>query len=110
VVPLTLFWLARQPVKEDLKVFVHLLDPGGQLVAQRDSEPVAGLRPTSTWAVGEPIVDRYGVLLPGDLPAGEYRLIAGLYNPASGERLGVVASPGATPNDHLAVGAVTVGP
>jgi 4-amino-4-deoxy-L-arabinose transferase-like glycosyltransferase len=110
VVPLTLFWQARQPLKENLKVFVHLLDLGGQLVAQRDSEPVAGMRPTSTWAVGEPIVDRYGVLLPGDLPAGEYRLIAGLYNPASGERLEVVANASATPDDHLAVGTVTVGP
>jgi hypothetical protein len=110
VVPLTLFWRTGQPVEEDLKVFVHLLDPGGQLVAQRDSEPVAGMRPTSTWAVDEPIVDRYGVLLPGDLPAGEYRLIAGLYNPADGERFEVVASAGAKPSDHLAVGTVTVGP
>jgi 4-amino-4-deoxy-L-arabinose transferase-like glycosyltransferase len=110
VVPLTLFWQARQPVKEDLKVFVHLLDSRGQLVAQRDSEPVAGMRPTSTWAVSEPIVDRYGVFLPDDLPAGEYRLVAGLYDPSTGQRLTVTANSDAAPDDHLAVGAVTVGP
>jgi hypothetical protein len=37
-------------------------------------------------------------------------LIAGLYRSADGERLEVVASASAKPDDHLVVGTVTVGP
>lgn len=110
VVPLTLFWRAHQTVAENLKVFVHLLNAEGRLVAQRDSEPVGGQCPTATWPVGRPIVDRYGVLLPDGLPAGRYRLIVGLYNPVGGERLPVTAGSDAPGDDHLNVGTISVGP
>jgi 4-amino-4-deoxy-L-arabinose transferase-like glycosyltransferase len=110
VVPLTLFWEALQPIGEDVKVFVHLLNVEGQLVAQRDSEPVGGLRPTSTWRPGEPIVDRYGVLLPEDLPAGEYTLAVGLYHPDTANRLPVTGDTQAPPGDSWSVGVVYVGP
>jgi hypothetical protein len=108
VVPLTLFWQARQPVQQDAKVFVHLLDAAGQLVAQHDSEPVNGLRPTSTWRPGESIVDRHGVLLPDDLPPGDYHLVAGLYDPVTGNRLLVTAGTSAPPGDSWPVGTVQV--
>ncbi len=108
VVPLTLFWRAYQPVADNFKVFVHLLNTEGQLVAQRDSEPVGGQRPTATWQVGDSVVDRYGVLLPEGLAAGRYRLIVGLYVPSSGDRLLVMAGPAASLSDHLLVGTVVV--
>jgi 4-amino-4-deoxy-L-arabinose transferase-like glycosyltransferase len=88
VVPLTLFWRAAGRPTERFKVFVHLLDAEGALVAQHDAEPGAGFAPTSGWAPGEQVVDRHGVLLPGDLPAGTYTLVAGMYR-FSGERLTV---------------------
>ena len=50
------------------------------MVAQRDSEPAGGLSITTTWRVGASIVDNHALLIPADLPAGEYRLIAGLYD------------------------------
>jgi 4-amino-4-deoxy-L-arabinose transferase-like glycosyltransferase len=108
VVPLTLFWQAREPVPENLKVFVHLVDAGGQLMAQRDSEPVGGLRPTFTWGLGEPIVDRHGVLLPDPFPQGEYWLVVGLYDPDSGDRLPVSAGGVAVAEDYLTVGHLAV--
>jgi hypothetical protein len=108
VVPLTLFWQAREPIAERLKVFVHLIDAGGLLISQRDSEPVGGLRPTSTWELGEQIVDRHGVLLPDALPQGEYWLIVGLYDPDSGNRLPVSAGGDAAGEDHLTVGHLAV--
>ncbi|MFC2046103.1 ArnT family glycosyltransferase [Chloroflexota bacterium] len=108
VVPLTLFWEALQPTDENFKVFVHLLNAGGELVAQRDSEPVSGMRPTSTWTPGESIVDRHGVLLPLDLPAGDYRLIAGLYHPDTGERLPATNDTGAPAGDFWPVGMVRI--
>ena len=68
---LTLLWRSLAPVDENYQVFVHLLDEQGTKIAQADGQPVQWLRPTSTWQAGEQIVDRYGLLLPDLLPAGQ---------------------------------------
>jgi hypothetical protein len=99
---LTLFWQAEGmageadgegnpegPVAERYTVFAHLLDKDGQLVAQQDSEPVGGSRPTTSWSLGEVIVDHLGILIPPDLNGGEYQLVVGMYRPDTGERLPV---------------------
>lgn len=80
IVQLTLFWEATQEIEGRYKVFIHILDENGQLVAQRDSEPVGNLKPTDQWVTGETIIDNHGVLLPVDLPTGEYQLLFGLYD------------------------------
>ena len=49
IVPLTLFWQAQAPPGADYNVFVHLMDENGWIVAQTDSAPAGGLRPTSGW-------------------------------------------------------------
>jgi 4-amino-4-deoxy-L-arabinose transferase-like glycosyltransferase len=87
IVRLDLSWQATEPIGEPYKVFLHLLDGDGQVTSQRDSEPVAGTRPTTSWVAGEPVADRYGLNLPVDLPPGDYRLVLGLYPAAGGERL-----------------------
>ncbi|MFZ1755207.1 MAG: hypothetical protein WAU10_15760 [Caldilineaceae bacterium] len=87
-------WESLTSVKQDYRVFVHLLDSNGTKLAQRDGQPVLWLRPTSGWQPGERIVDRYGLLLPDDLPAGEYRVAVGLYDPETGERQPSSAGPG----------------
>jgi hypothetical protein len=107
-VPLTLFWRARKLVPENLKVFAHLLNAKGELVAQRDSEPVGGLRPTSGWEVGEAIEDRLGVLLPNELPGGDYRIVVGLYDPATGDRLPVMVEAAVSPDAFYEIGSVSV--
>lgn len=89
MVRLDLFWQADEPLDERYTVFVHLLDGEGRLVAQQDSEPLGGLRPTTTWLAGEVIHDRVGVLLPTDLAAGDYQIVVGMYNPEGGDRLPV---------------------
>ena len=80
VIPLTLFWRAETPPAMRYKVFVHLLDANGTLVAQTDREPVGGFRPTDRWPIDERIVDRYGVWLPGSLSNGNYVLQIGMYD------------------------------
>lgn len=104
IVPLTLFWRALAPPTEQVKVFVHLLNADGILVAQNDAEPGQGFRPTPTWNVDESLADNYGLALLRDLPPGEYTLQAGLYR-FSGERLPV--APG---GDVVALGVLTVQP
>jgi hypothetical protein len=90
---LTLLWRSLAEVDENYQVFVHLLDEQGTKIAQADGQPVQWLRPTSTWQPGEQIADRYGLLLPGLLPAGQYTIAVGLYHPATGQRLPVSAGP-----------------
>jgi hypothetical protein len=93
IVRVELEWKAAEPILERYKVFVHLLGPEGQVVAQRDSEPVDGTLPTTAWQPGEAIVDRYGLWLPAGLPPGDYRLVAGLYHTETGERLQACCPP-----------------
>lgn len=73
-------WLATDTPPRRYKVFLQLLDEEGELVAQRDSEPAGGIKPTTSWQVGFSYKDLHALLIPEDLPAGEYTLIAGLYD------------------------------
>lgn len=108
IVHLTLFWRAEAEVDERYKVFVHLLDEEGRLLAQRDSEPVGGSRPTTTWAPGEVVVDNYGVLLSQDLPPADYHLVVGIYLPSTGERLSVLNDEGEVAGDSIPLASVHV--
>ena len=107
-IPIWLSWQALDAPGERLKVFLHLLDENGALVAQQDAEPVAWSRPTDGWQAGEPFADGYGVPLPPELPPGAYTLVAGMYR-ASGERL-LVTQGGETVGDVLVLAPITVQP
>ncbi|HLF26545.1 MAG TPA: hypothetical protein VJG32_09420 [Anaerolineae bacterium] len=72
-------WEALQAPAADYTVFVHFIDAQGRLVAQNDQPPQGGFAPTSGWSAGSQIADRHGMLLPGDLPGGEYVVRVGLY-------------------------------
>jgi hypothetical protein len=52
------------------------------------------------------VVDRLGLLLPSDLPAGDYQLLVGMYLPATGDRLAVVGAEGDA--DTISLGHVRV--
>jgi len=92
----TLYWQALDRPDRDYKVFVHLLDGDGKVVAQQDAPPLQGNAPTSLWLAGEYLTDAYRLDLPAVLPAGDYRLEIGLYEPISFLRL---AQPDG--HDHL---------
>lgn len=85
----TLHWQASAPVDFDYSAFAHLLDAGGNKVAQADWQPrdAMGILPTSTWPLHWPVIDAQQLQLPADLPAGEYTLLVGFYNWQSGDRL-----------------------
>lgn len=84
---LTLYWQAESRVDVSYKVFVHVYDAAGTLQTQVDAFPQNGAAPTDSWLAGEVVDDRYRISLPDDLPAGTYRLVAGLYDPATGVRV-----------------------
>ena len=87
-----LAWQAEQRPTADYTVFAQLLDLNQNRVAGFDSPHLGGAYPTSTWLPGQTIVDPRHI--PLDLASpGDYRLIIGLYDPATGQRL--VTSTGA---------------
>ncbi len=105
VVPLRLVWVAEGRVQQPYKVFAHLVDGDDFIWGQRDSEPVGGSRPFTTFGPGQPVTDTLGIpVLPGT-PPGVYRIKVGLYDPATGRRLPVDGGPG----DSLGLGSVRVG-
>jgi hypothetical protein len=85
--PIRLDWQALEELNEDYHVFIHLVAENGQTVAQADGQPALWLRPTTTWAVGETIVDRHGLWIPARTAQGNYELRVGLYRPEDGQRL-----------------------
>jgi hypothetical protein len=80
VLGVTLFWHTDTPIGKRYKVFLHLLDHDGQLIAQRDAEPSNNTAPTSIWKPGETVIDSQGILIPATLAKGTYDLIVGLYD------------------------------
>jgi hypothetical protein len=82
-------WRLAAPLDKAYTVFVQLLDSNHHLVAQRDAplEP-----PTSDWPAGPSFEAAYGLFIEPGTPPGRHRLIAGLYDRQSGQRLAVVDS------------------
>lgn len=80
---------SRERIPLDYTVFAHVLDEAGEKVAQLDWQPhdQLGPRPMTTWIEGHEVVDPVTIPLPATLPAGNYRVILGVYNWQTGERL-----------------------
>lgn len=86
-----LVWQSMAGTTDADRVFVHLRGPDGLPITQSDSGPAEWQRPTTGWVPGEYIVDRHSLTLPPNAPSQTYDLVVGLYNPASGARLGEVS-------------------
>jgi 4-amino-4-deoxy-L-arabinose transferase-like glycosyltransferase len=84
----TLVWHPLATPGQNLEAFVHLLDGDGNIVTQDDSVPGNGTLPTMGWLPGEYVSDPHLLQIPSGLTPGPYRLEVGLYDPATGIRLG----------------------
>jgi hypothetical protein len=100
---LTLYWQAVQVPQGDYKVFVHLLDHTGALVAQDDALPRGGRYPTWAWQPGDLVPDSHRVQLPDERPPGPYHWAVGLYLPDTRERLPVVGPAGPLPDGAVSL-------
>jgi hypothetical protein len=85
-VGLYLYWQTREPLTESLKVFVHLLGPQENVVAQHDSVPAMWTYDTRDWEPGETVVDFHSMEISSDIEPGVYTIVVGLYEEGSGER------------------------
>jgi hypothetical protein len=86
-------WRPEQPLDRDLKLFVHIADAAGQPLVQWDGLPGLNTARTSLWQAGEPFQDHVMLRIPPGLPAGDYPLLTGLYDPETGVRVGDKAVP-----------------
>ena len=84
--PIDFHWLVEGSFAGDRTLFLHLTDATGKPIVTGDSLPVEGDFPTSLWRAGDRFIDPHYLPLPPDLPPGEYPLLAGLYDPTTGER------------------------
>jgi mannosyltransferase len=105
---LTLYWEATDYIQTPYSVYIHLVDASGRVTAQRDSAPRGGDFPTQEWMPGDIIVDPYSITIPSDAQPGEYTLITGMYDPATGERLPMTDGEGSYLRDHETVARLTV--
>jgi hypothetical protein len=84
---LALVWQAQAEMETRYRVFVHLVDAAGTILAQSDAEPANWARPTSGWVADEYVVDVHSLSWPAAAPAGSLYLRVGLYDPETGQRL-----------------------
>ncbi len=102
---LALYWQAQQKTEADYTVFVHVVGPDGQILAQRDAPPDNGAYVTSRWAAGEVVADPIRVPLPPDLSdVVPVEVVVGLYRPDTGQRLPVLDDQGQPVDDKVVLG------
>jgi hypothetical protein len=103
-----LYWQSTAKIPADYTVFTQLLGPDGQVWAQWDNPPQAGRYPTTAWAAQDSIVDRYNLTLRNGAPPGQYRLLVGMYDPSTGQRLPVTINDQPQPDNAIELTILTV--
>jgi hypothetical protein len=92
--PLITYWQVDGPLSADLSLFVHILDPEGQIAAQHDGLDAAAV----TLKPGDRFLQRHLLPLTANMTGNEdeYTIQAGAYTRVDGRRLPVTncASPG----------------
>lgn len=83
----TLYWTLPGPADADYSIAAQLWDAEGHLVGQQDSQHPNGA-PTTRWLEGNYAADAHALTPYPGTPAGEYRLMIGVYT-AGGPNLEV---------------------
>lgn len=87
-VQVDLAFMTNAPLAVDWSLFIHLVDGTGLTVAQLDSMPGGGLRPTSGWQPGRLLLDSYVVSIPETAHTpNRASWQVGFYDHRNGERL-----------------------
>lgn len=84
---LTVQWQTTAAPPQDYLLFAHLYDQQGQKLAQIDVPPAGPDTPLMQWEPVRAYTWRHPLPIPADLPAGDYWLALGLYDPANFARL-----------------------
>lgn len=101
--PIWLYWQPEANTDRPHKVFIHVIrESDNQIVAQSDLEPQNGRTPTTIWNEQTIIRDVHFLDMTG-LKPDNYRVIVGLYDPETGDRLHTP-----TDDDHIVIKTFTI--
>ena len=98
---LSLYWEAVGTPDLDYTIFIHIYDAAGTWLTQQDVMPAGGQSLTSGWRAGEFIEDFHRLTIPEEAVPGEYRILLGMYDWRTGERLPVTTSDGTALPDAI---------
>jgi hypothetical protein len=82
------YWRLNAPSLQQLRIFVHLVDTDGNLVAQNDTLGA----PSTKWRSGDLLIQAHDIAIPPDITLDSHHVRIGLYDPTTGIRL-VVGDP-----------------
>ncbi|MGQ9627270.1 MAG: glycosyltransferase 87 family protein [Anaerolineae bacterium] len=97
-VHLNLYWQGLAEMDKPYTAFTHILDEQGRFLAG-DDRPLNP--PTTDWEPGQLVEGEYILALTPEAPPGEYTIEAGLYEPASGQRLPATGPDGKALGDRI---------
>lgn len=104
-VRVSLVWGVERPPTTMYLVFVQVLDDANRKVAQWDGAVGGDWWPTTVWRQGQGVWQDVPLEVAVDAPPGRYRVLVGVYDPVSGERLRLSGG-----DDALVLGMVDVQP
>jgi 4-amino-4-deoxy-L-arabinose transferase-like glycosyltransferase len=79
-VTLTLYWQTQKPIEQDWVVFANIIEPHTLTkFADSNAMPVDWTRPTTSWEVGEIIVDTHQLTVYPDALPGIYEIEVGMF-------------------------------
>jgi hypothetical protein len=90
----TLVWQTNATIPKDYTIFVHALDGQGVKLGQIDAAPYDNQYPTSAWRVEQMIEDVRDLNQITSGPSQIGKLLIGLYDPATGQRLAALDATG----------------
>jgi hypothetical protein len=102
---MTTYWQVREPSRDPLALFVHVLDAENNVLAGWDGLYVS----RETWQEQDLLVHVHTLTLPPDAPAGMQRVQLGAYSPVTQQRLPLaIAAQERAPYDRALLHPLTV--
>lgn len=101
----SLLWEGVQSPEHLFLVFVQVLDANDRKIAEWNGAAGGEWHPTPSWEPGQQVWQDVPLDLASDAPPGRYRVIVGLFDPVTGERLRLQDG-----SDFVQVGEVEVEP
>jgi hypothetical protein len=90
------------------KVFVHLRGSDNSVVAQADRVLCDTTLNEADWRPGDILVDEYELTIPVETPPGDYPVVIGFYQEATGARLAVAAADLEHDGDSVTIGTLRI--
>lgn len=108
LIPITVYWESLAPMAVRYRGFMHLVGPDGALWGQHDDDPACRLM-TTEMRPGQRASRQFRLPVAPEALPGEYQVVFGLYDPTTGERLGIWdAQAGQPAGDSLILGKVKI--